>query len=401
MDRAVHFDSLCVGDEVEFFHLITENDVDCFARLTGDCNPLHMDDSFAAKTTFRKRVVHGMLTASFLSTLIGTKLPGYGSLWYEQYFRFIAPVRIGEEIRVWAQVKHKSYGQRVVTLETAVYTQDGKKVISGEGKIKVLELFDNDERTLNMPINSKKGAVVISGASRGIGASVAKMLAQDGFAVMVNFRKENEMANRLVAEINENGGRAMSFKADVANREEVDLLVAKTVHEYGVLEGVVNNAALAPAEMHFLDMQWEDFLRYSEVQVRGAFNLCQSAMPHMLKNERGNIVSIASIVADNVPPARQIGYCMAKAALISFNRSLAVEYGPKGIRANCVSPGMTETDMISDFPAKAKILAKMQTPLRRIAQPDDIAGIVSFLFSEKASFLTGETIRVCGGQLML
>ena len=136
---ADRFEAIREGDEAELFHLITSQDVEAFVQLTGDDNPIHVDEAFAATTTFQRPIVHGMLTASFLSTMIGTKLPGHGSLWFEQRLRFLAPVRVGERIRVWAKVRHKSPGLRVVVLETCVFKEDGQKVIDGEAKVKMIE----------------------------------------------------------------------------------------------------------------------------------------------------------------------------------------------------------------------------------------------------------------------
>jgi 3-oxoacyl-[acyl-carrier protein] reductase len=132
------FETIQVGDEAEISRVITAADVDAFVTLTGDTNPLHTDEAYAAQTSFQQPVVHGMLTASFISTIIGTKLPGEGALWYEQQLRFIAPVRVGEQIRVWAKVTHKSAAQRIVLLETVVFGEGGRRVIEGQGKVKIL-----------------------------------------------------------------------------------------------------------------------------------------------------------------------------------------------------------------------------------------------------------------------
>jgi 3-oxoacyl-[acyl-carrier protein] reductase len=132
------FNDVKEGDEAEIVHVITIQDVDKFAELTGDVNPLHMDESYAAGTSLKKRVVHGMLSASFISTIIGTRLPGPGALWYEQHLRFLLPVRIGEEIKVMAKVKHKSTAQRILTIETTVYGEGNRKVIEGEAKVKMM-----------------------------------------------------------------------------------------------------------------------------------------------------------------------------------------------------------------------------------------------------------------------
>ena len=144
----------------------------------------------------------------------------------------------------------------------------------------------------------------------------------------------------------------------------------------------------------------EDVQSHLDVQVKGAFTLSKKVMPHFLEQNGGTIINIGSIYADGSPPVKLIPYVTAKSALISFSKSLAVEYGPKNIRINCVSPGMTQTDFIADVPEKTKMVTKMQTPLRQLAQTEDIGVVVAFLMSDKARHITGQNIRVCGGQTM-
>ena len=133
------FEVINVGDKADITHIISENDVDRYADITGDTNPLHMSEEYASTTSFKKRVVHGMLTASFISNIIGTKLPGTGALWYELNIRFIAPVRIGDEITVHAEVIRKSRALRVVSLDIHVQLKNSQRVIEGQAKVKILE----------------------------------------------------------------------------------------------------------------------------------------------------------------------------------------------------------------------------------------------------------------------
>jgi 3-oxoacyl-[acyl-carrier protein] reductase len=419
------FDSIKIGEEAEIFHTISENDLDSFAKLTGDNNPLHMDEQFAGRTSFKNRVVHGMLTASFISTMIGTKLPGEGALWYEQQLYFIAPARIGENIKIWAKVKRKSLSQRILQIETKIFGDGGRKLIEGEAKVKLLKLepesghlpISNGQMPIIVtgtdheievtepkrePVHSggKEGAIIVTGGSRGIGAAIAKELALSGFPVVVNYVKNTSKAEDIVRDIKANNGRAIAFRADVADLSAVKSMVEAAVSEFGSIFGAVNNAAPAIEHLEFTQILWSDIQHQIDVQLKGAFHLCQAIVPHLLEAKKGVIINIASIYADNVPPAKMLPYVLAKSALASFSRSLAVEYGPKGINVNCVSPGMTETELIANLPEKTKLLAKMQTPLRRLALPEDIAGVVAFLFSDKCKHITGENIRVCGGIIM-
>lgn len=391
------FDTISVGDEAELFHTITPEDVGAFSRLTGDDNPLHVDKAYAAETTFGRPVVHGMLTASFLSTMIGTKLPGEGSLWYEQQTRFLSPVWIGETIRVWAKVRHKSPAQRVVVLETVVFGEDGRKVIEGEAKVKVIR--QEKEKGAIMS-SEQKGTVIVSGGSRGIGAAIAKALASDGYFVVINYLHSRDKAQQIENDIRDTGGRALAYQADVSDEAAVQKMVAHALAEHGPLAGIVNNASGPIVPIDFSQLVWDDIQQHINIQLKGAFNLTQAALPHLVTQKSGVILNIASIYADGVPPAKLLPYSMAKAALVAFAKSLAADYGPSGIRINCVSPGMTYTDLLTNVPEKTKMLAKMQTPLRRLGVPEDIAGIAAFLFSDKSSFITGQNIRVCGGIVM-
>lgn len=390
------FEEISAGDEAEIIHTITARDVDAFAQLTGDYNPLHMDDAYAAGTSFRKRVVHGMLTASFISNLIGTKLPGAGALWYEQHLRFLAPVRVGEKIRVWAKVLNKSHGTRILTLQTRVFADGNREILDGEAKIKVLPPEVKD----TVPENSK-GAVIVSGGSGGIGAGVAREMGLEGFPVVVNYCRSQTAAASVVDSIVKAEGKAAAFGADLRDCAQVTELVRFALEQFGDLAGIVHCAAPSLQYLDFSELTWETIEEHLEVQVKGAFHLARAAVPHLIKRKRGTIVTITSISSDNIPPAKLMHYSLAKSALTSLTKSLALELGPCGIRANCVSPGMTRTDFIADLPEKVKMVTKMQTPLRRLASPEDIAGVVAFLFSEKAAHITGEILRVCGGATMV
>jgi len=137
-----NFESMKVGYEAEVYHTITEDDVKAYVKLTGDDNPLHVEEGFASKTKFGKRIVHGMLSASFISTLIGTKLPGPGALWYEQHTKFIKPVYIGERIKVWGKVLQKSNALNVIIADIIVYGQDDRTVITCSAKIAFAEKIE-------------------------------------------------------------------------------------------------------------------------------------------------------------------------------------------------------------------------------------------------------------------
>ena len=395
--RMLDFDVIQVGDRAELTHRLTREDVQAFASLTGDFNPLHVNEEFAKKTFFQKPVVHGMLSASFISTMIGMLLPGGGALWMSQTLEFINPAHIGDVIRVIASVKQKSPATRVLVLQVSVVNQLGKELIMGESTVKVLEV-KNKEKPMDL---NKKGAVLVTGGSGGIGAATARQLAVDGFPVVINYLSAEDQAQRVVDQIIQAGGHAMAFKANVADLEQVKKLFISAEETLGPIQSVVHCAAPANAPQPFEKSDWDAFQSQIDVHVKGAFNCAKCALPKMVEAKFGNMVFIGTVYTQGVPPVQQARYVVAKAALTSLARCLAVEYGPLNIRVNIVAPGMTQTEMIADLPDKVKMLTKMQTPLRRLAESEDIAHTIAFLLSSASGHITGQTIAVCGGSVML
>lgn len=394
----IDFDSIEIGDIRELAHKITAGDIKTFAELTGDLNPLHLDREFARRTHFRRPVAYGMLSASFISTAIGTLMPGPGALWLSQTLNFLHQAYEGDDIRLVVRVRQKSSATRILVLETVIYNQHNQELITGEAKVRLLKLDLKKEDNMKT-----KGSMVvlITGGSGGIGAAIARKLAKDGHKVAVNFLHNQAEATRLATEIKSEGGNAIALRADISREDEVRDMFAKVSEALGPIGGLVHAASRPIDPKLFQEMTWDSIQGHLDAQVRGAFLCMQTALPGMLESGGGSVVMIGSVAADSAPPVKQTAYVVAKAALTALAKSLAVEYGPKNIRVNIVSPGMTQTDMIADLPEKAKEIARMQTPLRRLGEPEDIADVVSFLLSPAARHITGENIRVCGGSVML
>jgi 3-oxoacyl-[acyl-carrier protein] reductase len=391
------FAQIQVGDDAEIRHTLSQADVDAFAALTGDYNPLHVDESFSRKTMFRRPVVHGMVSASFISTLIGTLMPGSGALWTSQTIEFLLPAFVGDTITVKGVVEQKSVATRVLILKVKVLNQHGHELIVGTSHVKVLEIKE-ESRAMT---TERSQVVLITGGSKGIGAAVARQLASQGHQVVINFNSGAAEAKALVEELAGKGGKALAVQGNVAVDTDVARLVAAAEAEFGPVDHVVHCAAPLPIPTSFEELTWARFHTQLEVQLHGAFNCAKAVLPSLVARKTGSLVFIGSIFTDGVPPAQQSAYVATKAALSAFARTLAVEYGPKGVRVNVVSPGMTQTDMISSLPDKVKMLTKMQTPLRRLAEAADIAKAVEFLVGPSALHITGETLRVCGGIAMI
>jgi 3-oxoacyl-[acyl-carrier protein] reductase len=390
------FEKIKPGDEFQFAKAITAEDVEAFAKLSGDRNPLHMDDSFAARTHFQRRVVHGMLVANYVSTLIGMRCPGPGALWSQQNFKWLAPVFIGDRIGLTMKVTHKSEGARSLTIEVKALNQEGKVVMEGEGTVTALE---ERQQPKDLPITER--VAFISGGARGLGAAIATALAQAGAMVAVNYHNSAAAAEDLCASLQSNGGRAIPVQADVTNQASVTSALEKARQEYKrPVSILINNAGSLPEPRPFLQTTWEDMQATLDVHVRGAFHCSQAAIPGMIEQKSGRIINIGSSFSLNTPPVNWSNFLVAKSAMQALTRCLAAELGPHGIRVNMVSPGLVETESIAGLSERLRKVQAMQTPLRRLASAAEIAAVVAALCTSAGDFVTGAEIPVSGGLQM-
>jgi 3-oxoacyl-[acyl-carrier protein] reductase len=390
------FDAIQPGDESSLQHRITAEDVAAFAALTGDYNPLHVDPDYAKTTEFGKQVVHGMLSASFISTLIGMLLPGPGALWTSQTLNFRGPAFIGDTITVRGVVRQKVVAARYLALDISVTNQSGQEIVNGQSTVKVIQI----SRGRDMTGNDQPRTVVITGASGGIGGAIARLLAARGDNIVINYRSSAEAASQVASDVAAAGGKPLLVAGDASDPETARAMFAAAQEAFGRIDSFVHAAGPDNAPVAFDALSWKEVQEQVEVHIGGAFNGAKEAVPHMLAAGSGSMVFIGSIYGEGAPPAQQLRYAVAKAGLAALARSLAVELGPKGIRVNVVSPGMTKTKMIEGLPEKARMLAKAQTPLRQLGDPLDVAQAVAFLLSPAASHITGENLRVCGGITM-
>jgi 3-oxoacyl-[acyl-carrier protein] reductase len=391
------FDEIQIGDTVSLVRKITLEDVRRFADLTGDDNPLHVDRAYAETTPYKGIVVHGMLGASLLSTLIGTRLPGEGALWVSQAFHFLHPIRIDDTLTVTCTVRGKRDRDQLLELDAHIENQRKDVVLSGKGTVKVM----SQPSKATDPAPARPMVALVVGGAGGIGRAICRNLARDGFAVVVGYHTQKARAGEIVGEIEAAGGRALALSADITDESAVRTLIATATRRFGGIGVVVHSVSPPIHAASFADLEWADVAAHLDAEVRGAFMLAKACVPQMREQGYGRIVAITSGVLDGAPTPRWTAYAVGKAALATFARSLAIELGPAGITVNCVSPGMTDTALIGDTPEKARLILARQAPLRRLAQPEDVADAVSFLVSPGADYITGETLRVNGGQITL
>jgi len=248
-------------------------------------------------------------------------------------------------------------------------------------------------------------AILVTGASRGIGAAIAKAFAAEGGIVIVNYRTNEAAAEAVVAECRALGGEALAIAADVTSSEAASAMATRIAEEVGRLDVVVNNA-FAPYRFdpdnraRFWETPWAAYEQQFEGAVKAAYTVSRAMLPLLQRRSGAAIVNLASDLVTR-PSIPYHDYTTAKAALVGFSRNLAAELGPLGIRVNCVAPGLVyPTQASADTPEEVREMLIAQTPLRRIATPEDVAGPVLFLASDWSRFVTGQVLHVDGGLVM-
>ena len=236
---------------------------------------------------------------------------------------------------------------------------------------------------------------IVTGAARGIGRAIAVALAAEGATVIVNCSSSTKQADEVVEEIKKNGGSAESYQCNVAKGEAVEKFFADILEKYGQIDILVNNAGITKDNL-IIRMSEADFEEVIDTNLKGAFLCSKWAVKAMLKKRQGRIINISS-VSGIMGNAGQANYSASKAGMIGLTKTVAREVASRGITANAIAPGFIQTDMTDKLPDKIKEAVKGQIPLGDFGTVMDIAETVVFLASEKARYITGQTLSVDGG----
>lgn len=237
--------------------------------------------------------------------------------------------------------------------------------------------------------------VIVTGASRGIGACIAKEFAKKGYNVVVNFNKSEEKAKQVALEVERLGGKALLVKADVSDPEQVKSMVERTIKVFGRVDVLVNNAGISISGL-LIDMTDEQIQELVQTNLVSVLTCSREVAKNMMSNQSGRIVNVSSIWGV-VGGSNETVYSATKAGIIGFSKALAKELGLSNITVNVVAPGAIETDMMKNVPNEVKKEISSETMLQRLGSPCDVASAVLFLASDEASFITGQVLRVDGG----
>ncbi|MBP1558070.1 MAG: 3-oxoacyl-ACP reductase FabG [Oscillospiraceae bacterium] len=237
--------------------------------------------------------------------------------------------------------------------------------------------------------------VLITGASRGIGAAAARLFAEQGWDVALGYQTKKAEAEALAAQLAALGVRAMAVGADVADAAQVDAMFAAVEGQLGPVDVLVNNAGIAQIGL-FTDLTEEQWDRVMDVNCKGVYLCCRRALPAMIAAHRGSIINLSSMWGQ-VGASCEVAYSAAKAAVIGLTKALAKEVGPSGIRVNCVAPGVIATDMNAALTAEDIAALEEETPLCRIGTAQEAAQAILWLAGEKSAFVTGQVLAPNGG----
>jgi len=247
-------------------------------------------------------------------------------------------------------------------------------------------------------MNLADKVALVTGGGRGIGRAIALRLAEAGANVVVNDIGDAAPVEAVVGEIKAMGRQALAVLADVSSAKEVDRLVEETISAYGRVDILVNNAGIARDQL-LLRMTEEEWDRVLVVDLKSVFLCTRAVLKHMVKERRGRVISIASIVGMVGNPG-QANYAAAKAGIIGFTRTVAKEVASRGITVNAVAPGFIDTEMTQKLKEEWKEELKKRIPLGRLGSPADVAEAVAFLASEEAGYITGQVLVIDGGMAM-
>jgi len=251
---------------------------------------------------------------------------------------------------------------------------------------------------MSIPLSLHGKNALITGGSRGIGRAIVKTFAQAGAQVAFTYRSSAQAAEELVAELTEAGHTVKAYQADAADYEAANKVVQSILDAWQTLDILVNNAGITRDGL-LLRLSEADWDAVMETNLKGVFNFCKAVYRPMMRQRSGKIINMSSIVGV-IGNAGQTNYAASKAGIIGFTKSLAKELGARGICVNAIAPGYVETEMTAQLPEKARETLEQAIPLRRTAQPEEIAHATLFLASPLSDYITGHVLHVDGGLAM-
>jgi len=333
--------------------------------------------------------------------------PGKGAMWMNQTVDWLSPVFINDEIDVVLTIKEYSESANLLTLLTEIFNQNEQKVMTGLAQVKMTTAISvnlkkpvklsnsiDSENILSQKKSSDKKVALVTGASRGIGEEIVKKLAKENYAVIVNYKKNKNMADNVVNAIISSGGEAISICADMSNGAEVDSMAGTILEKWGRCDIVIHGASPSIKPIKAEEINYKDVGVYLEIYLKGAISLVNLFSPYMKDNQFGRFIFLGTSYLYATPPRGMAAYVSAKEALWGYTKALSSEIAHNGITVNMVSPSLTITDLTNDIPARIKEVEAFKNPTRRLVTTIDIASQVVHLCSEDSSYINGINLPI-------
>ena len=390
------------GHRDGFDFTISENAIDFLVAILAE--GLHDEDVFGRSMARGGFYFPNLLAIALFSTLVGMRLPGASATFLAFSAKLEDDIKVAESYRLEGAVAHMSRATHILKTNVSVVASGGvsaQAVITGKLTTLVNRRLTampsiGELKASALDLGLKNKVVLITGASRGIGETTAKLFALYGARIVINYHRGKEDAERIAQEILTEGGSAVAIQADVTRLDQVQKMVAEAKERFGTIHVLVNNAVRDYRPIPFLNLTWDEIQKDVDVIAKGAFHCCREVIPLMLAGGGGKIINISSVAVDH-PPADQTKYVLAKSALVGLTRSLSVEFASRNIQINLVVPSFVETDLVSHIQEGFRKKIADQTPMQRHASPVEVAQAVLFLASAHATFTTGQKIMVTGG----
>ncbi|MFC1730981.1 SDR family oxidoreductase [candidate division KSB1 bacterium] len=399
-ENSFTIDNLSLDHEEQFDFVITEELREKYMDML--LSELKLSSENVNREHGTLKICSNLLSSLLISPMAGMRLPGKYNTCLNAQIGFRDNIQLGKVYTFRGKVKKVLKGIRKAKIEITI--EDENKTLA-DGAVTSLVLStpkitssakEIKEKFLDM--NLEKKVAVITGASRGIGAATAKLLASLGARVIVNYFKGKSDAETVVRDIRQEGGEAAAVYADVRNEQDVEVLIKSAVETYGTVDILINNAVGDFISKEYLLLNWDDYLKELEVTLKGAHNCCRTVIPVMTRNKSGKIINISCLTTEH-PIKGQAKYTTVKSTLTGFTRSLAVELIKFNIQVNLVVPNMTETDLLSGMPEKLleKIVAERE--FGRTIEPAEVAQAVAFLASGWSDTITGQRLVLNAGEI--
>lgn len=404
------FDELRIGDSAELSCVLTQRDIGLFAVVSGDVNPAHLDAEFAERTRFHGVVGHGMWGGALISAVLGTRLPGPGTIYLGQELRFERPVRPGDAITARVRVRELRAERGVVILDCACTNQFGETVISGSAEVLApRERIEWSPQRLPsaslhqggpdpLDLTGKRGLIVGIANDQSIAYGCAVAMQAAGAELAITYL--NAKAEPHVRPLAEALQAPLILPCDVREPGQLEAVFAAIEHEWGRLDFVLHSIAFAPREdLHgrVVDASAEGFAQAMDVSCHSFLRMARLAEP--LMHQGGTLLTVTFYGSSRVVEHYNL-MGPVKAALESSVRYIAAELGPKGIRAHAISPGPIRTRAASGIDRFDELLAAAaaRVPARQLADITDVGQLARYLVSDAAQRITGTVIPVDGGQ---